>query len=117
MDVDALRRELVEQKDKIGDDRLFHRLHESLIEHAMLQTYAYDATVAITGLTAGGSEYFGRRIGNIYTADLPFCVQRIRESKTTLWEKFGEKNRRVRELEARVEQLEARLAETKEPTP
>lgn len=44
-----------------------------------LRDYAHDATKAITGLTAGGSEYFGRRIGDIYTADLPFCVERIRE--------------------------------------
>ena len=44
-----------------------------------LREYAREATKAITGLTAGGSEYFGKRIGDIYTADLPFCVGRIRE--------------------------------------
>jgi hypothetical protein len=38
-----------------------------------------EATKAITGLTPGGSEYFGRRVRNVYRADLPFCVQRIRE--------------------------------------
>lgn len=43
-----------------------------------LRQYALDATKAITGLIAGGSEYFGKQIGDIYTADLPLCVERIR---------------------------------------
>lgn len=38
-----------------------------------------EATKAITGLTCGGSEYFTRRVRDVYRADLPFCVQHIRE--------------------------------------
>ena len=52
----------------------------TLLEHnAALKRYAREATIAITGLTPGGSEYFGKRIGDMYTADLPYCVERIRE--------------------------------------
>lgn len=45
------------------------------------RAYAHEATKAITGLTPGGSEYFGKQLwkGGDYTADLPFCVERIRE--------------------------------------
>jgi hypothetical protein len=49
-----------------------------------LREYAREATKAITSLTAGGSEYFGKRIGDIYTADLPFCLERIKASKQAL---------------------------------
>lgn len=48
-------------------------------ERDALHEYAHEATKAITGLTVGGSEYFGKRIGEMYTADLPFCVERIRD--------------------------------------
>jgi hypothetical protein len=51
-------------------------------DYATLEAYAHEATKAITNLTAGGSEYFGRKIGGMYTADLPFCVKRIRERDT-----------------------------------
>ncbi len=46
---------------------------------AELEKYAREATKAITSLTIGGSEYFGKRIGEMFTADLPFCIERIRE--------------------------------------
>lgn len=46
---------------------------------AAITSYAHEATKAITSLTIGGSEFFGKRIGDMYTADLPFCVQHIRD--------------------------------------
>jgi hypothetical protein len=53
-------------------------------ELKLLREYAREATKAITSLTAGGSEYFAGRIGEIYVADLPFCLERIRASKRAL---------------------------------
>lgn len=47
-------------------------------QQKQLLNYAKAATRAITGLTAGGSEYFGKEICGFYTADLDFCVERIR---------------------------------------
>lgn len=50
-----------------------------LEEYHKLKQYAFNATVAITGLTVGGSEYFAGKIGDIYVADLDFCVKKVRE--------------------------------------
>jgi len=44
-----------------------------------LEEYAREATKVITGLTGGGSENFGKQIGDVFTADLPYCLERIRE--------------------------------------
>jgi hypothetical protein len=52
---------------------------DTAAERDRLRTYAHDATKAITGLVGGGSECFGRKIGDIYLADLPFCEARLRE--------------------------------------
>lgn len=49
---------------------------QELIE---LRKYARNATVMITNLTCGGSEYFGKRIGDVYTADLKYCDEVIRK--------------------------------------
>lgn len=49
-------------------------------ERDELSDYAFEATKAITSLTAGGSEYFAGKLSDgRYKADLAFCVQRIRE--------------------------------------
>ncbi len=64
---------------------------------------------ALTNLTAGGSEYFSKRLGDIYLADIPFCVQRIRE-------RMGYRHAellaiaRAEKSEARIADLEAKLA-------
>lgn len=42
------------------------------------RTFTHDATKAITGLTGGGSEYFGKEIDGVFLADLPRCVDRLR---------------------------------------
>lgn len=47
-------------------------------ENARLREYALSATITITGLTPGGSEYFAGQIGEIYVADLPKCEAAIR---------------------------------------
>jgi hypothetical protein len=43
-----------------------------------LRTFAHEATKAITGLTGGGSEYFGKEVDGVFLADLPRCVERLR---------------------------------------
>lgn len=62
--------------------------------------YVKDATVAITELTSGGSEFFGKRIAGVYTADLPFCVQRIRETRAGLFEQVRQSKREQKAAEA-----------------
>lgn len=59
--------------------RLLARLEQAEARVGELEDYAREATKAITGLTVGGSEFFGKRIGEIYTADLPYCVEHIRD--------------------------------------
>lgn len=44
-----------------------------------MRVYAHEATKAITSLVGGGSECFGRELHGIFTADLPYCVGRIRD--------------------------------------
>jgi hypothetical protein len=59
---------------KVGSEEL-----DAAGELEALREYAKAATIAITGLTGGGSEYFGKQVGDIYTADLGRCVGRIRD--------------------------------------
>jgi hypothetical protein len=73
-------------------------------ELEQLRNYAHAATVAITNLTAGGSEYFGRKIGDLYTADLDFCVARIRESRDAANERWKEARREVAALKKMTEE-------------
>lgn len=48
-------------------------------EHEEMRNYALDVTRALTGLVGGGSEMFAGRVGEMFKADIPFCVQRVRE--------------------------------------
>jgi hypothetical protein len=59
-----------------GGHAEIERLERDLAE---ADEWIREATKAITNLTAGGSEYFARRVRGVYRADLPFCVQRIRD--------------------------------------
>jgi hypothetical protein len=81
-------------------------------ERDELRTYAHEATKAITGLTIGGSEYFGKKIGEIYTADLPLCVQRIRDrderSHARLLKAVAERKAAERERDEALSALAAR---------
>lgn len=67
-----------------------------------LAEYAREATKAITGLTGGGSENFGKPIGEFYPADLTFCVERIRE-------RIGSKRDRLRTEIATKRKIDAAL--------
>lgn len=60
------------------------RVDELERERDEFAAYALAVTKTLTGLTAGGSEYFAGRIGDFYKADLPFCAQRIRERTENL---------------------------------
>ncbi|MBN8241741.1 hypothetical protein JF546_01795 [Nitratireductor aquimarinus] len=53
-------------------------LTDEAVEVEQLRAFAFEATKAITSLTAGGSEFFGKQLGGIYLADLGRCVQHIR---------------------------------------
>jgi Lar family restriction alleviation protein len=68
-----------------------------------LRKFAHEATIAITGLTGGGSEFFGKRVGDIYLADLPFCVKRIRETRESLFEAMKESKREARDARSKAE--------------
>jgi hypothetical protein len=75
--------------------------------------WIHEATKTITGLTAGGSEYFGRRVRDVYRADLPFCAQRIREKidHASEWTKQAVRDKAA---EARCAVLARELAEARE---
>lgn len=51
----------------------------SVSELDALRKYAHDLTIALTGLAGGGSELFSKQIGGMYTADIPYCVNKIRD--------------------------------------
>ncbi|WP_407976911.1 hypothetical protein ACJKIH_14990 [Brucella pseudogrignonensis] len=76
-----------------------------------LEDYARKATTAITGLSGGGSENFNNPIGDLYPADLPFCLERVREryvSKVEL-------KRIQTQLAAKDEELEAIMQAITDP--
>lgn len=92
-----------ERSDKKADRDELHAARRAIMEaFEELRIYAHEATKAITGLTSGGSEYFGKKIGDMYTADLPFCVERIRASQTRTHERLqkavGEKKAERRKI-------------------
>jgi hypothetical protein len=68
-----------------------------------LRKFAHEATIAITGLTGGGSEFFGKRVGDIYLADLPFCVKQIRETREGLFDAMKEAKREARDARSKAE--------------
>lgn len=81
-----------------------------------LTTYAREATIAITNLTVGGSEFFGKRIGDIYLADLPYCVAHIREQLSKGMEaRFAASGPRVKELESEIATMLTVLQMTVQP--
>ncbi|MEO1108293.1 MAG: hypothetical protein AAFX90_10255 [Pseudomonadota bacterium] len=73
-------RELEDQRDA-----LLARVEELSAERDALSEYSFEATKAITELTAGGSEFFnGKLPDGRYKADLSRCVKYVRETKETL---------------------------------
>lgn len=78
-------------------------------ELVAIEAYAREATAAITGLTFGGSEYFGKRIGDMYTADLAFCVAEIRRRMCAATEEKLEWFRHKKAIETQNDELRAEL--------
>jgi hypothetical protein len=70
---------------------------ETSAELAALRKYALAATRTITELTAGGSEYFAGKIGDVYVADLDFCNKHIRESRERGYQRWLEAERRAKD--------------------
>lgn len=68
-------------------------------ELELLREYAHEATKAITDLAGGGSELFAGKIGDMFIADLPFCVNRVRERQEMIHRQL------VAEVEKRKEAL------------
>ncbi|KAB2676747.1 hypothetical protein F9K85_09635 [Brucella tritici] len=73
----ALTARVKELEDKRIEDRF--TVVDEMEKREALENYAREATKAITGLTGGGSENFCKEIGDVFTADLPYCLERIRE--------------------------------------
>lgn len=67
-------------------------------EAEALRKYAHEATKVITELAGGGSELFGRKIGEMYTADLSFCRNRIRDRETRLHDQLVKTVKKSKEL-------------------
>lgn len=99
-----------------SDDIRFYRVVESApaqprasVEHAggevdaeyvkRLEAYALDITRALTGLVGGGSEMFGRKLGEMYTADIEYCVRQIRDRNAAAHERFAKAARGWKEAE------------------
>lgn len=70
--------------DKFVDPSTLSQSHpadERVVEarnYETFRTFAHEATKAITNLTGGGSEYFGKEVDGVFLADLPRCVERLR---------------------------------------
>ena len=67
-------------------------------ELELLRKYAHEATKAITALAGGGSELFAGKIGDLYMADLPFCMNKIRERETKTRELLTAAIRKAKEV-------------------
>jgi prefoldin subunit 5 len=76
--------------------------------------WIHEATKTITGLTAGGSEYFAKRVRGICRADLPFCAQRIRERYAAGHSHIVEAGRARKAAESRVAGLQAEVEKLRE---
>lgn len=69
-----------------------------------LRAFAKEATIALTNLAGGGSELFGGCISEIYIADVPFCIERIR-------------NRQLRDRERTKSAIRAARSEREQNVP
>lgn len=72
---------------------------------------AHELTKALTGLTVGGSEFFIRKRGR-YLADIPACVQHIRERDQRNHRMIVDATVRAKAAETRGSDLLAALQET-----
>lgn len=75
------------------DTRTIEALKPTELE--LLRKYAHEATKAITDLAGGGSELFAGKIGDMFIADLPYCMNRVRERHDMIHRQLvGEVNKR-----------------------
>lgn len=74
-----------------------------MTELEALREYALAATRAITGLAGGGSEMFDRKIGEVYTADLARCINKVRDREATSHKLLVEAIKDKREALAKVQ--------------
>jgi phosphoribosyl-ATP pyrophosphohydrolase len=81
---------------------------------AELEEYAREATKTITSLTAGGSEYFGKKIGEIYTADLPYCLAVIQKRKDSDFEAVKREAKARKAAEAKIAEQTAVIEQMQE---
>lgn len=81
-----------------AEDALTARIAEQDARIAKLEKYALEITRVLTGLAGGGSELFDGKIGELYTADLPFCSGKIRDKHTKLHELLVAERRKTLRL-------------------
>ncbi len=75
---------------------------------AELEAYSQKVTAALTSrLTAGGSEFFAGKIGDMYLADVEYCVQHINDRADSR-EQLG-RAKASAALKSRIAELEAAL--------
>lgn len=68
-------------------------------ELIVLRRYALDITRALTNLTGGGSEMFDGQIGEMFKADIHFCVSRIRDRHDRLHRLWASESLKRKQLE------------------
>lgn len=80
---------------------------ETRRERDDLRAYAHVATIVITDIAGGGSELFGRQIGDLWTADLDYCNKVIRERRPHKAEVWKERSLKEAAEAQRDEALKA----------
>jgi hypothetical protein len=81
-----------------------------------VRDYAFEITKALTGLVGGGSEMFLGRLfkgtdRELFKADLPFCIGRLRDRFTRSEERGDAWYRKMREAERERDAARAKVAE------
>ena len=89
----------------------YQRAKDAEAERDGLKDYAQSATKTITGLTGGGSEFFGPEQFGFFTADMIACEARIRERFEAAHKRHIETASKVKALEAALAKAELALLE------
>lgn len=82
-------------------------------ELGAFKEYARHLTIAITNMVGGGSENFGKRIGDFYCADIPYCMGRLRDRRDKLHKLAIESLSRAKKAEAEREDVLATLKDVR----
>jgi hypothetical protein len=80
-----------------------------------VRDYAFEITKALTGLVGGGSEMFLGRLfkgtdRELFKADLPFCIGRLRDRFTTAFEQVSKAIHREKELQRERDEVRAEVS-------